>query len=192
MGRTIKRTVTAVISLESDGGDDVRAMNSKIHAVLHPSCDPETKVHTVRDAFDTAGVTVTDIKTTINEWNDPVGDPGFSGVIAVASAWYYSEIRAIAASLIAECAEEKPDDPNEWMTEAVDRATDDHSYVIYTARARVVVAVSSNADNYEADYGERPETDESRASWAMRADVWEHLNTRTDEWMTSRMEMRDE
>lgn len=73
-------------------------------------------------------------------------------------------------------------DRREFLQEWVESATDDHNYVTYTHKAQLVVATSRNDGAYEDDIGEKPPTIEAQACAAMRADVWEILEVRSDEW----------
>lgn len=73
-------------------------------------------------------------------------------------------------------------DRREFLQKWVESATDDHNYVIYTHKAQLVVATSRNDSAYEDDIGEKPPTVEAQACAAMRADVCELLEARSDEW----------
>jgi hypothetical protein len=74
------------------------------------------------------------------------------------------------------------EDAREWLTEHVDGVTDDHNHVIYTGKAWMLCAASDNDDAYQEQMGEPPPTIEARACMALRADVWEMLEARSDEW----------
>lgn len=73
-------------------------------------------------------------------------------------------------------------DPREFLTEWVDQATDDHQFVIYTLQARCALLASDNEGAYESDMGDPPPSPEAAACAAMRADVWDLLDARSDEW----------
>ena len=78
---------------------------------------------------------------------------------------------------------EPEQDVHEFLTEWVDSTTDQHNHVIYTAKAKMILLASDNEDAYENDIGDMSGvTVEARACFAMRADVWEILNARSDEW----------
>lgn len=112
--------------------------------------------------------------------------PTFSDVMDAARRWYYSEIRSIADEAIKEClerhADDSTDDRREALTEWVDETTEGHEFVIYTAQAGMVLAASDNDGAYEDATGEDGGTVEARACMAMRADVWDMLGAREDEW----------
>lgn len=102
--------------------------------------------------------------------------------------WHYSEIRSIADEAIKECnahhdATDDEDIRREWLIEWVDETTDGHSHVIYTFKAKCVCLASDNEDAYEDEIGEKPPTVGAQACMAMRRDVWELLEARSDEWI---------
>lgn len=122
-------------------------------------------------------------------------------ISSILSTWYYAEIRAITESIIRDVRVGRGIDApkpreyvhdelhdaadnavREWVMECVDARTDDHEYVIYTYKAKLVLVASEHADAYEEEIGGKA-TVEARACMAMRADVWEHLNAREDEWL---------
>lgn len=113
--------------------------------------------------------------------------PDFDEVMRTARRWYYSEIRDLANDAIARLKTEgKPsdeDEAREWLQQDVDQTTDGHSFVIYTAQAGMACAASDNDGAYEEETGEKPPTVEAQACMAMRRDVWELLDARSDEWI---------
>lgn len=116
---------------------------------------------------------------------DPV--PSFDDVMRAARRWYYSEIRDLVDDAIArlksECKPSDEDEAREWLRDDVDQTTDGHAFVIYTGQAAMACAASDNDGAYEDDTGEAPPTVEVRACYAMRADAWELLEARSDEWI---------
>lgn len=74
-------------------------------------------------------------------------------------------------------------DPREFMTEWVDSVTDNHEYVIYTMQAKCLLLASDNESAYEDSMGESTDNISARACMALRADVWDVLNAREDEWL---------
>jgi hypothetical protein len=112
--------------------------------------------------------------------------PDFGDVMNAARRWYYGEIRSLADEAIKECLEDAEDDDTdarrEWLTTWIDETTDGHEYVIYTAKAGMVCVASDNDDAYESESGEKPPSVEAQACLAMRADVWQLLDARSDEW----------
>lgn len=112
--------------------------------------------------------------------------PDFDSVMLAARQWLYAEIRSIVDSAISELhtalTEDADLDRNEWLTEYIDSITDSHNYVIYTAKAWMVCAASDNCDAYEDEMGEKPPTVEAQACPAMRADCWQLLGARSNEW----------
>jgi hypothetical protein len=114
--------------------------------------------------------------------------PDFDSVMSEARRWYYSEVRSIVDEAIAECRRDHADDSprarREAITEWVDQTTDGHEYIIYTAKAWMVLAASDKCDAAEESMGEEARAMEigARACWALRADVWDVLEARSDEW----------
>ncbi len=115
--------------------------------------------------------------------------------------WYYSEISSLVDSAITECNEANASIEDgvtvreydestlrEWLTEWVDQATDDHHIVIYTFKAKCACLASDNEDAYSDEIGEPPPSVAAQACMAMRADVWELLNARSDEWIPTEEE----
>ncbi len=105
--------------------------------------------------------------------------------------WYDSAIRSLADSLIEDCKKEKHADEydaRQWLTERIDQDTDGHEFVIYTFKAKCACLASDNEDAYEDELGEKPPSVEAQACMAMRADVWELLNAREDEWLPTQDE----
>lgn len=73
-------------------------------------------------------------------------------------------------------------DPREFLTEWIDNATDSHQITTYTAQASLACAASDCESAYEENIGEQAPTVEAKACYAMRADCWQLLDARTDEW----------
>ncbi len=102
--------------------------------------------------------------------------------------WYYTEIRSMVDSLIEDLKAEKPEDDDsarEWLTERVDEDTDGHEFVIYTYKAKCVCLASDHEDAYRDELGEPAPSVEAQACMAMRRDVWDLLEARSDEWLPS-------
>lgn len=100
--------------------------------------------------------------------------------------WYYTEIRSMVDGLIADLKSEDLDDADtcrEWLTERIDEDTDGHEFVIYTYKAKCLLLASDNEDAYATELGEPAPSVEAAACMAMRADVWELLGAREDEWL---------
>lgn len=92
---------------------------------------------------------------------------------------YRQEIRALADELLAAVRADRTLD-RELL---VRRALDHHSWVIFTWRAQLVIAVSENDSAWE-ELEQRPD-DSVRAAHAMRADLERLLDTEpewSDEW----------
>jgi len=112
----------------------------------------------------------------------------FDDVMSLARRWYYTEIRSLADEAIRAVHADKPsssydeNDRREFLTGWVDETTDAHSFVIYTAKAGMVLAASDCDSAYEDATGETGASVEVRACFAMRADVWALLEARSDEW----------
>lgn len=111
----------------------------------------------------------------------------FDDVMTAARRWYYTEIRSLADDAIARLKTEGKNarDAREWLTEDINQTTDGHAFVIYTAQAGMVCAASDCDSTYEDELGEKPPTVEAQACMAMRADIWQLLEARSDEWETS-------
>lgn len=110
----------------------------------------------------------------------------FDSVMELARKWYYTEIRSLADDAIARALKEAHADEDTrrtWLARDVEETTDDHAFIIYTAQAGMVCAASDNDGAYEDDIGENPPTIEAQACMAMRADVWQVIDARTDEWI---------
>ncbi len=108
----------------------------------------------------------------------------FDNVMTLARRWYYSEVRDLADESIKATVEHATDTDartdaiQEWLTETIDGC----QLVIYTAQAAMVCAASDNYGAYEDECREKPPTVEVQAFAAMRADVWQLLSAREDEW----------
>ncbi len=90
--------------------------------------------------------------------------------------WYNDECRSCAQEILRE-AKERNEDEEDVLRETIDT----HEYIIYTFKAQLVIALSSNADAYEDEMGEKAPTDEARAFMAMCADVREYFDTYRNE-----------
>lgn len=119
--------------------------------------------------------------------------PDFGAVMTAARRWHYSEVRSIADEAIDEVLKERDaahkagnrmtsDEARDWLTTWVDETIDGHQHVIYTGQAVMLLAASDNDDAYESEIGESTDDASARACCALRADVWEHLEARSDEW----------
>lgn len=113
--------------------------------------------------------------------------PDFNDVMSLARRWYYSEIRDLvdeAIKVVAkDHAKDSTDDRREALTTWVDETTDGHEFVIYTAKAGMVCAASDCSDTYRDETGEENNpVVEIQACYAMRADIWQLLEARSDEW----------
>lgn len=90
-------------------------------------------------------------------------------------SWYAAEIRELAEDYRKRIAAGEFDDVDA-LWENVDETTDGHEFVVYTYRAKCVCLVSDSSDAYESDIGEKPDTVEAQACYAMRADLHEALH----------------
>lgn len=100
--------------------------------------------------------------------------------------WYYTGVRQLADCLISDLKGEKPEDEDtarEWLSERVDEDTDGHEFVIYTFKAKCALLASDNDDAYQDELGEPAPSVEAATCMAMRRDVWELLEARSDEWI---------
>lgn len=100
--------------------------------------------------------------------------------------WYYSGVRSLVEGLIEECLAEKHKTgyaARKWLLERVDEDTDQHEFVIYTFKAKCALLASDNENAYQEEVGELAQSVEAAARWAMRRDVWELLEARSDEWI---------
>lgn len=129
--------------------------------------------------------------------NNDDTEVSFDAAVRAIRSWYYSEIRSIAEEAIKECNSHHDDSDDEdtrreWLTEWVDETTDGHNYVIYTFKAKCVCLASDNEDAYADEIGLAPPTVEAQACMAMRRDVWELLEARSDEWNPEEREPTEE
>ncbi len=114
--------------------------------------------------------------------------PEFDTIMSAARRWHLTEVNSIADEAIKELAAKRKKSPmteseaREWLVEWVDQTTDGHEHVIYTGQATLLLAASSNDTAYEDESGEKPADSSAAACWALRADVWEALDHRSDEW----------
>lgn len=104
-------------------------------------------------------------------------EPTYEGVRSAALRWYRAELARIVDRLIREgrC-------DTETMTRRVNETTDDHRLVIHFGLASLVSFASNHEDAYQDEYGEPAPTPEAAACAALRADVLELLESRSDEW----------
>jgi hypothetical protein len=114
--------------------------------------------------------------------------PEFRFVSEIAQRWHYSEVRSIAHEAIKDLARTRGTIPmtehkaREWLTERVNHEAQDHEHVIYPEQASVLLAASDNEEAYvEQGFGESADTS-ARARCALRADIWQLLEARSDEW----------
>lgn len=117
--------------------------------------------------------------------------PSFDEVMSLARSWYYDEIRSLAEDAVERCNAHKfqtEDEAREWLQTDIDETTDGHEYVIYTAKAGMVCTASDNDGAYEESTGEPAPTVEAKACFAMRADIWQLLEARSDEWVPTEEE----
>lgn len=107
-----------------------------------------------------------------------VTEKQWGAAIDTLQKWYADECRACAQAVLQECK----DNPDRDESDALHETIDGHEFIIYTFKAQLVIALSSNASAYEDDMGEAPITDETRAFYAMRADVMECIEAFRDEY----------
>ena len=99
---------------------------------------------------------------------------------------YRNDCRELATSILEQCVEYNPEATSDELREAVDEylheSVDGHQSVIYTWRAQLVLAHSSNDDYAVTEFGAESITQASGGiNWsalaygAMFADVSEHL-----------------
>lgn len=90
---------------------------------------------------------------------------------------YWSEVRAIGTSALAECAAEEGE-----LVELVESTCDDHQWIIYTAYHYDVLTYSRNDNAFFDEYDEAPtgkcvsDLTIKLAFSALRADVLEYLH----------------
>jgi hypothetical protein len=84
--------------------------------------------------------------------------------------WYHDECRACARAVLDEAKQYKRDE-----SDVLHETIDGHEFIIYTAKAQLVIALSGYSDAYEDEMGERAPSDEVRAYYAMCADVREYM-----------------
>ena len=129
------------------------------------------------------------------EWRDranaaehKLASPEFEDAMDLARRWHYTEVRSLADMAIEELTAVRAKSPmteseaRDWLTRWTDESTDGHNHVIYTGKAVLLLAASDNDGAYESELGESTADSSARAAIALRADVWELLESRTDEW----------
>jgi hypothetical protein len=109
-------------------------------------------------------------------------NPDFNDVMRLARQWYYTEIRSLVDDAI---ARHDRADGREALQSDLEQTIDGHEFVIYTAKASMVLAASDCENAYEEiGLGDDVST-EVRAYFAMLADCWQTLDAREDEWSPS-------
>jgi hypothetical protein len=134
---------------------------------------------TLGDALETNGVTEhapSDVQISDDD------APSFDAVMRTARRWYYSAVRSLADEAITVAKGADPGDHRRYaMSNWLDETLDGHQLVIINAQAEMTIAASDNSDTIdEAEAAEL--TIGQRAYYAIRADVWQLLDARTDEW----------
>lgn len=113
--------------------------------------------------------------------------PDFNQIVSDLRRWYYSEIRDLADAAIKEINSEHGESDDEdtrrerldtWLHETIDG----HEFVIYTFKAKCSLLASDNEDAMDEELGESG-TVEQRCYFAMRRDVTELIDARSDEWV---------
>jgi hypothetical protein len=99
---------------------------------------------------------------------------------------YHQEIRDLAAEAVREARSGEHgtgEQCREWLLEWVHETLDGHEFVIYTAKAQAVLAISNNDGAYVESYGAEGALDrdghvawESMAYAAMEADLMDYLS----------------
>lgn len=145
----------------------------------------------------TAGLkrVVTGLSKECAEWRDrasvaehKLANPEFAEVMDLARRWHYTEVRSLADAAIEELAADRAKSPmteseaRDCLTRWVDQTTDGHSHVIYTGHAAMLLAASDNDGAYESETGQTTASYSVRAAVALRADVWQLLESRSEEW----------
>lgn len=100
----------------------------------------------------------------------------FQQGVSLLQKWYNDECRACAKAVIDE-AKRHGEDEDDVLREMIDN----HEFIVYTFKARLVIALSEHSGAYEDEMGEPATTDEARACFAMIADVREYLDAVHDE-----------
>jgi hypothetical protein len=140
---------------------------------------PHDKAITIADSFETIGITVTDVRY-VNVQND---DPEYSDARRQPDIWYRGEVESCAQGVIDELLAMPADERAEALGDLLHEAIDSRHCIIATAEARMVLAVSSNYDAMEEQFGDDSEaTWEQLAYWAMHTDVRDRIDSRRDEW----------
>jgi hypothetical protein len=76
-------------------------------------------------------------------------------------------------------------DARDFLVEHVDEVTDSHRFATYTFQSKCALFASDNEGAYESEMGEAPSGPHAvaaQACMALRADVWELLEARSEEW----------
>jgi hypothetical protein len=104
--------------------------------------------------------------------------PSFDDTSAVQSVLYreyIKEVQSTVKEVLSEIREENPgisgDKLREAFSDRLHETIDGHGWIIYNAKARLVLWMSDNEDAYYADFGgEDAPSDNTKAFYAMLAD----------------------
>lgn len=99
-------------------------------------------------------------------------EPSLDDAIRAISKWYNDEIRGLVETAKEEIKRGNITDINDWIHETID----EHEFVIYTYKARLVLVATDNPDAFEDEMGSKPETVEQAAYGAMSYDLRERLS----------------
>lgn len=114
-------------------------------------------------------------------------DATFDKAMSEVRKAYYSHVRDLAACVVEELREsgEKGEDAREWLIERLHETCDGDGWVIYTARAQMILLASDNESAYINDFGTEGVADETGSiNWsvlayaALHRDIIEDLESR--------------
>lgn len=107
----------------------------------------------------------------------------YDEALSAVYSWYYPRVRRLVDEAIAACKTERPVNVSreQFLTDWVNKASDSCGLVIYNEHASMVLAASNNADAYSYEFEEHGSLN-WRAMYALRADMWEALDARKEEW----------
>lgn len=125
----------------------------------------------------------------IRRLHDPQPEPlGFDEIMSAARSWHQRGVDEIADRMIRDLMRDHPEltasERRDWLTGEVDEVIEHHSRVIYNAQASMLLAASKNDEAWaeDRDPDAQPPDVAGRAYCAFRADIWEELERRSDEW----------
>lgn len=115
-------------------------------------------------------------------------EPSYDSIMTAARRWHFTEVRSLASDALSRLTAQRETSPmtdreaRDWLVVDIDQSTNGHESVIYIGQAGLLLAASDNDGAYESEYGGAISHVSARACCALRADVWEEIESRKAEW----------